>query len=172
MTLESEFNKSCFASIWRVWKSDNYGLSLQAVLDPGEFRLLLTQLDISCEDISDNKSTSPDKERSEEFDELVRLLLDNRTQGNEIEALMAKLVALGCLGQDHLWSDLGLNERKDLSRLLLLNFYPLASKNNWDMRWKKFFYRQICESKRGLLCRAPSCNECTDYETCYSAESA
>lgn len=102
---------------------------------------------------------------------LYNILLENRTKGSEEEAWIAHLVSVGCMGKDHLWSDLGLSKRADLTHMLIENFYPLAIRNNWDMKWKKFLYRQLCDSKRGALCRAPSCEECVDYDACYNVES-
>lgn len=110
-------------------------------------------------------------DRQDEVADLYAILMKHRTNGSETESWIAWLVAVGCMGNDHLWSDLGLSKRSDLTMMLMENFYPLAKKNNWDMKWKKFLYRQLCESKRGTLCRAPSCEECADYDACYSVES-
>lgn len=110
-------------------------------------------------------------DRQEEVEDLYAILMKNRTSGSETESWIALLVAIGCMSNDHLWSDLGLSKRSDLTQMLMENFYPLAKKNNWDMKWKKFLYRQLCDSKRGTLCRSPTCEECTDYDACYSVES-
>jgi nitrogen fixation protein NifQ len=38
------------------------------------------------------------------------------------------------------------------------------------MRWKKFFYRQLCEQADVLICKSPSCGVCCDYASCFGAE--
>ncbi len=111
-----------------------------------------------------------DPRRGEEMDDLHRLLMANRTRGSEIEALMADIVVAGCLGSDHLWQDLGLWRRADLSRLMQDNFATLAARNDRDMKWKKFLYKQLCETEGIYTCRAPSCEVCTDYGNCFGPE--
>lgn len=49
-------------------------------------------------------------------------------------------------------------------------FTPLAQRNISDMRWKKFFYKQLCERADIKLCKAPSCAECVDYDLCFGPE--
>lgn len=87
----------------------------------------------------------------------------------ESEWLVALIVA-ACLGSDHLWQDLGLFSRSELSALLHHNFPALAAKNNKDMKWKKFIYKQLCEEEGIYVCRAPSCEVCQDYQVCFGAE--
>jgi nitrogen fixation protein NifQ len=38
------------------------------------------------------------------------------------------------------------------------------------MKWKKFFYRCLCEMEGFSLCAAPSCAECSDYAACFGEE--
>jgi nitrogen fixation protein NifQ len=87
----------------------------------------------------------------------------------ETDWLIAILVA-ACLGSDHLWQDLGLWSRSDLSSLLEHNFPELAARNQRDMKWKKFLYKQLCEAEGLYLCRAPSCEVCLDYSNCFGDE--
>jgi nitrogen fixation protein NifQ len=83
---------------------------------------------------------------------------------------MIGLLVAGCLGDDHLWQDLGLWSRAQLTALLNYNFPELAARNTQDMKWKKFIYKQLCEAEGLYLCRAPSCNVCVDYQRCYGSE--
>ena len=87
----------------------------------------------------------------------------------EIDWIIAIIVA-GCLGNDHLWQDLGLWSRSQLSAMLQYNFPELAAKNTKDMKWKKFLYKQLCEAEGLYLCRVPSCELCIDYSKCYGSE--
>lgn len=71
---------------------------------------------------------------------------------------------------DHLWQDLGLRSRAEASALIGRHFPRLKARNSQDMKWKKFFYRQICRSEGFSLCAAPVCSACDDFETCFGAE--
>jgi nitrogen fixation protein NifQ len=105
-----------------------------------------------------------------EFPDLLQLLLDHRTVADEHHRNVAHLVATACMGGDHLWQDLGLPDRKALSALLSGSFPALAAKNTGDMKWKKFFYKQLCEREGINACRSPSCAACCDYALCFGAE--
>jgi nitrogen fixation protein NifQ len=106
----------------------------------------------------------------DEFHDLLQLLLDHRAVADEHHRRVAHLVATACMGGDHLWQDLGLPERKALSALLTGHFPLLAAKNTGDMKWKKFFYKQLCEREGINACRAPSCAACRDYANCFGEE--
>lgn len=112
----------------------------------------------------------PADDRRREFLDLLRLLLEYRTTISEETEWLACAIATGSLGENHLWQDLGLPSRKELSRLLLENFTALAAMNVTDMRWKKFFYKQLCDRAGVNLCKAPSCSECVDYDLCFGPE--
>lgn len=115
--------------------------------------------------------------RDDEREEVYQLLLNYRTHLSESvskkmepETWMANIVSIACQGQDHLWKDLGLWSRDQLSKLMMDNFPLLASKNNRNMKWKKFIYKQLCITEGIYTCRAPSCNVCVDYKKCFSME--
>lgn len=111
-----------------------------------------------------------DAQRNEECEQVCELLLAHRAGESESEIWMAKIVAVACQGQDHLWQDMGLWSRKQLSDLLMRNFPGLASMNVNNMKWKKFIYKQLCITEGIYTCRAPSCEVCVDYHNCFSAE--
>jgi nitrogen fixation protein NifQ len=98
-------------------------------------------------------------------------LLKNYSRPELVESgwIIGLLVA-GCLGDDHLWHDLGLWSRSQLTALLNYNFPELATRNTHDMKWKKFLYKQLCEEEGLYLCRAPSCEVCVDYAKCFGSE--
>lgn len=84
---------------------------------------------------------------------------------------LAAMVARRAQRPDHLWQDLGLRARTELSQLMLRHFHVLAARNTRDMKWKKYLYRTICGDAGYTLCTAPSCAECTDFEACFGDES-
>jgi len=117
-----------------------------------------------------NPGRAPDDSRQAETGELQQLLLDGRADGAADGEHIAVIVATACLGSDHLWQDLGVWNRADLSDLLTLYFPRLAARNTADMKWKKFFYKQLCQSEGIHTCRAPSCEVCVDYQACFGPE--
>lgn len=113
----------------------------------------------------------PDAEREPEREELVKLFaLHTAGRDEPSERWMAEIMAAGCMGGDHLWQDLGLWSRKDLSAMIKDNFPTLFTKNDRDMKWKRFFYKQLCVQEGIYTCRAPSCEACADYAGCFGPE--
>ncbi len=101
---------------------------------------------------------------------LLDLLTSCTTSRTVFEARLAAMIARRAQRPNHLWQDLGLNSRRDLSELMTRHFKPLAIRNTQDMKWKKFFYRMICADAAYSLCTAPSCGECDDFDHCFGEE--
>ena len=108
--------------------------------------------------------------RRDEYDDLFMLLLDHGSMGSDEEAELAREIAAACLGDNHLWQDLGLPDRQRLSDMLDEHFHSLFVKNSANMKWKKFFYKQLCERMEVFACRSPSCAICVDYDNCFGPE--
>lgn len=87
-----------------------------------------------------------------------------------LEPCLAAMIARRCKFPHHLWQDLGLRNRGELSRLMKRHFTPLAERNCSDMKWKKFLYRLVCRSEGFSLCVAPVCSDCDDFGNCFGAE--
>jgi len=109
--------------------------------------------------------------RSDDEACLHDLLQRAATTGSPLELLLAGMIARRAQRPNHLWQDLGLRHRGELSRLMNDHFAPLARRNTSDMKWKKFFARQICRDTSYSLCTAPSCGECSDFDNCFTEES-
>jgi len=108
--------------------------------------------------------------RADDEDMLREMLWRNATEGTVLQARLAEMVARRCLRPNHLWQDLGLRNRRELSWLMERHFEPLSRRNAQDMKWKKFFYRTICRDEGFGLCAAPICSECDDFEHCFGEE--
>ena len=103
-----------------------------------------------------------------EREDLTRLFLAHAAPGDPGERIgIAGILVAGCLGQDHLWEDLGLWSRPELSALIEFNFPALYAMNDRNMRWKKFFYKQLCAADGIHICRAPSCGQCPEFSDCF-----
>lgn len=105
-----------------------------------------------------------------EWEDLYKLLGDESASPLPSADCMARIVASACAGSDHLWQDLGLASRDQLSALMRLNFPGLAAANSGDMKWKKFLYRQVCSREGIYVCPAPSCGVCADFAKCFGPE--
>ena len=102
---------------------------------------------------------------------LRELLMRHRSQSGQIGEWLACIVARRSMEPNHLWEDLGLPERPDLTRLLMRHFQSLAANNTRNMRWKRYLYRAICESEGFSMCPSPTCDACSEFHICYSDES-
>jgi nitrogen fixation protein NifQ len=83
---------------------------------------------------------------------------------------LATLIARRCQEPRHLWQDLGLRDRGELSQLMERHFPRLKARNTGDMKWKKFLYRLVCGSEGFTLCPAPVCSDCNDFASCFGSE--
>lgn len=111
-----------------------------------------------------------DTTRSFEREDLMQLFLDHSVRRDFETQLIAEILIVGCMGGDHLWQDLGLWSRNDVSALIKQNFPALFAKNEKNMKWKKFLYKQLCIGEGVYICRAPSCEVCSDYKNCFGTE--
>ncbi len=108
----------------------------------------------------------------DEYDDLVTLLMQHRRYQTLASEWLCHAIASASLHDNHLWQDMGLPNRNILSQLMQENFPSLAAKNTADMKWKKFFYRQLCEQAEVLVCKSPNCADCCDYAQCFEMEAA
>ena len=164
-------NQAWLTRIMASWCAGQGVLPDRLGLEPAQFKALTEQYFPGC-DIPElaTSGSQLDFSRMLEKEDLVNLLVQySKTDTFETDWVIDILVA-ACLGNDHLWQDLGLWSRSQLSDLLHYNFPELAAKNDKDMKWKKFLYKQLCEAEGLYLCRAPSCSVCIDYPKCYGAE--
>lgn len=83
---------------------------------------------------------------------------------------LARLIAVASLGFNHLWQDLGLDSRQQLRALMASCFPELVNMNDKNMRWKKFFYKQLCALGGNYVCRSPSCDDCVERAACFAPE--
>jgi nitrogen fixation protein NifQ len=116
--------------------------------------------------------------RSEEQAGFVRaleaFLLSHAQPGNaagmaDAECL-ASIIAHACLRPDHLWRDLGLSGRDDVTNMLNRYFPALVARNVDGTRWKKFLARELALSLGLAPKPAPGCPGCEDFTFCFGNE--
>jgi nitrogen fixation protein NifQ len=80
---------------------------------------------------------------------------------------LATIVAHACLRPDHLWRDLGLAGRDEVTWMLTRYFPTLVALNVANLRWKKFLAGQRALSLGLPAGPAPGCPGCEDYAHCF-----
>ena len=166
-------NADYVAQMLASWMRGIGSLPILMGLEENAFAAMLHTLfphrhdDATLAEINCPQALRVEPERGPELEDVKALLLDHRAGNGDVELWIAQIVATGCMGSDHLWSDLGLFERRHLTAMLAHNFPTLAEQNNQNMRWKKFFYRSLCAKEGFFLCRSPSCETCSEYKVCF-----
>jgi nitrogen fixation protein NifQ len=100
------------------------------------------------------------------------LMMRGRSTPGDASRWLAAIIARRALEAAHLWEDLGLPDRPTLRRLMERHFAPLAARNTQNMRWKRFFYRCLCEEDGLSHCTSPTCSACPEVPNCFAPESA
>lgn len=148
------------------------GLLFEKVgLSSGELAELLKQEFPSVQIRGDDLLLGSKRDDNDEVTMVRDLLLAQRSTEGDTGRWLAAMIARRVMEPNHLWADLGLRDRGELSRLLNRHFAPLARRNVNNMRWKRFFYRTLCDDEGLILCTTPVCTECKDFNHCFGDES-
>jgi len=150
-------------------EADNRSLCDGTGLDGGDLVGLVAEM-FPGASVLFRTSAAATTEVDEEEQSLRDILWMYSTGATRLQRKLAAMIARRCGSPHHLWQDLGLGDRGELSRLMQRHFARLAEKNNNDMKWKKFLYRLVCRSEGFTLCSAPVCSECDDFSACFGAE--
>ncbi len=170
-TESQNHNQYWFAKILASWMSGESTLPDYLGLAPVQFELMTHSYfpQIKIPHLAQS-GIQLDASRMLEKDDLINLLQQFCVKPSAEAEWIINLFVSACLGNDHLWQDMGFWQRSDLSEFLAFNFPELAQRNSKDMKWKKFLYKQLCEAEGIYLCRAPSCEVCKDYSECFGSE--
>lgn len=86
--------------------------------------------------------------------------------GDDVRCL-ASIVANACLRPDHLWRDLALSGRDDVTAMLERYFPALVARNVEGLRWKKLLARELALATGNTPGPAPGCPGCEDFGFCF-----
>ncbi|BBU32817.1 hypothetical protein BTHE68_65510 (plasmid) [Burkholderia sp. THE68] len=89
------------------------------------------------------------------------------TRHREDARCLATIIAAASLRPDHLWRDLGLDGRDDVSEMLERHYPALVARNVANLRWKKFLAQEVAYARSVAPMGAPGCPGCEDYGFCY-----
>ena len=163
-------NDGFVAQMLASWMADRGSLPRWMGLSEERFREMLHRHFDHLPIVSGVREDLALPDDMDELEDLRNLLLEFRAGERASELFIVDLVVAGCGSADHLWSDLGLFSRPQLTAMMTVNFPALAARNDKNMKWKKFLYKQLCEREGLYVCRAPSCAVCADYAECFAPE--
>ena len=168
VTRDVDFDQHVIASILAVSITDHGDIAKGSGLDDKELDALLRQRFPLAK--LDAATIGTGSGLDDEAEMLRDLLLGHRSGETQLGSWLAAMIARRAMEPNHLWEDLGLRDRAELSRMLMRHFAPLAERNTRNMRWKRFFYRMLCEDDGFVLCTAPVCTDCNDFDLCFGDE--
>lgn len=165
------FDRHVLASILAAGVMEGGLLFEKVGLSSDELAALLKQEFPSVRIKGDDLRLGSKRDDNDEVTMVRDLLLAQRSTEGDTGRWLAAMIARRVMEPNHLWADLGLRDRCELSRVLNRHFAPLARRNGNKMRWKRFFYRTLCDDEGLILCTTPVCAECKDFNHCFGDES-
>ncbi len=166
-----DFDRHVFASILAAAAMDGDAVAGHAGIAAADFDALISRWFPLAHDAATAWCLQGDHADDDEVAMVRDLLLSQRSSEGETGRWLAAMIARRAIEPNHLWEDLGLRDRSELSRLLARHFGPLAARNTKNMRWKRFFYRMLCEDDGLVMCSTPVCTNCNDFDLCFGDES-
>jgi nitrogen fixation protein NifQ len=167
---DGEFDIHVFASLIATAAAQGSAVHGHLGLSSDEFRAMIDRLFPGAGDMFCGCYASQSAGEDDEVAMVRALLLAHRSTEGEEGRWLASMIARRAVEPNHLWEDLGLRNRDELSRLLARHYAPLAAQNTRNMRWKRFFYRMLCEADGMVMCTTPVCTDCTDFDLCFGGE--
>ncbi|WFU14712.1 nitrogen fixation protein NifQ [Bradyrhizobium sp. CB3481] len=168
---DSDFDRHVLASIVAAAAMEAEPIFDKVGLSSDELAALLEQNFPSIRIEDEKLLLHCKRDESDEVAMVRDLLFAQRSTEGDTGRWLAAMIARRAIEPNHLWEDLGLRDRGELARLLRRHFAPLAARNINNMRWKRFFYRILCEDDGLVICTMPVCTQCTDFNLCFGDES-
>jgi nitrogen fixation protein NifQ len=168
---DASFDRHVLASILAVAAMEGGVVAERAGLASNDLARLIEQQFPAATGVLPSWCAQAEKPEDEETAMVRDLLLANRSTESDLSRWLSAMVARRAMESNHLWEDLGLRDRDELTRLLDRHFAPIACKNTKNMKWKRFFYRSMCEDDGFVMCSTPVCTQCADFHRCYGDES-
>ncbi len=164
------FDRHVLACITSVAACEAGELTERVGLSPEDLGELLSSFALVDTIVSESGVVAGEPADPEEVELIRDILLDHVVPGNEKGRWLSAMIARRALEPNHLWEDLGLRNRGELTRLMARHFATLAVRNDKNMRWKRFIYRLMCENDGFVMCATPVCTNCADYNSCFGPE--
>ncbi len=167
---DADFDRHIFACIISVAASEAGALTEGLGLSPENLEALISKFFGAHLSLPPEDRPTAGASDLEESEMVREILLENLSPRNPEGEWLAAMIARRALEPNHLWEDLGLRNRSELTRLMERRFASLAARNEKNMRWKRFIYRLMCENDGFVMCATPICSNCADYRGCFGEE--
>lgn len=168
---DDSFDRHVLASVLAVAAAEGGAVAERAGLVAADLAALMASRFPAAHGVTAAWSAASGQAEVEEAAMVRDLLWGSRSTTSDLVRWLAAMLARRAMEPNHLWEDLGLRDRSELTRLLLRHFGPLATRNTKNMRWKRFFYRLMCEDDGFVMCSTPVCSQCRDFDLCFGDES-
>jgi nitrogen fixation protein NifQ len=166
---DATFDRHILAAIIAVASVESGDLTARTGLTEAELDRIFSDV-FATRVAGEGRPCAPTPVDADEMEIVRDLLLANRSSQGDCGRWLAAMMARRALEPNHLWEDLGLRERSELTRLIARHFAPLAARNDKNMRWKRFIYRMMCEEDGLVMCASPVCSNCADHALCFGVE--
>ncbi|MFY9657781.1 MAG: nitrogen fixation protein NifQ [Methylocystis sp.] len=167
---DEAFDRHAFACITSVAACEAGELTERIGVSAEDLGELLSSYTLGDMVARENCAVAAEAANPEEVELIRDILLAHVVPGSEKGRWFASMIARRALEPNHLWEDLGLRNRSELTRLMGRHFASLAARNDKNMRWKRFIYRLMCENDGFVMCATPVCTNCADYNSCFGPE--
>lgn len=165
-------DRHLFACLLTVAGREPHDTATALGLEKNEFAALQQHFFPAWDPASGLSWITPTTEPFPEINTDVRALLLSYALPDDasspVSYWLAKILAARAALPGHLWIAMGLFERPQLSAAIRCHLPSVFAANNKNMRWKRFFFKQICDLNGGTLCKTPNCGECSDYALCFA----
>ena len=98
---------------------------------------------------------------------LRSLLSEHRVNTDPSWTALANALACACFGSHHLWVDLGLSGREEVSHLLQSGFPALHAGNRHNLRWKRHLFIVLGDQLGHSDLHPPKCDGCDNQGACF-----
>ena len=144
-------------------------LGLQQVELVQMLQICFPEIDV-LERLSDRQYQQLLKTTPDDFLLLKDLLLDRRSPDQDMREVdwLARAIAAASQGSRHLWQDLGLHNRDEVSLLLQQYFEPLYLRNTKNVKWKRFLYAELGLAQGKSELQPPKCRVCPEFAICFA----
>lgn len=167
---DEAFDRHALACITSVAACEAGELTERIGLSAEDLGELLSSYTLVDRVAGESRAVAAEAADPEEVELIRDILFAHVVPGNEKGRWLAAMIARRALEPNHLWEDLGLRNRGELTRLMARHFASLAARNDKNMRWKRFIYRLMCENDGFVMCATPVCTNCADYNSCFGPE--
>jgi len=162
-------DRELFAGLLAIACRDSRDPAAALGLDPQGLAALLSHLfpTIGSKAVVGRGAAQP-KPAAADLRALLHSFVD--ADASLLAPFLATALAARATCPGHLWVATGLQQRPQLSAAIGRHLPRLFAANDRNMRWKRFFFKQLCNHSGGTLCKTPDCGVCSDYALCFAPE--